>query len=60
MTPGSVSAQDAAGQPTQSQNTNHDERGFNFGWLGLLGLAGLAGLRRREPTPSARLASDAR
>lgn len=23
-----------------------DDRGFNFGWLGLLGLAGLLGLRR--------------
>jgi MYXO-CTERM domain-containing protein len=60
MTPGVVSAQDAASQPTQSQNTNRDDRGFNYGWLGLLGLAGLAGLRRREPTPTARLASDVR
>jgi MYXO-CTERM domain-containing protein len=60
MTPGAVRAQDAASQPTQSQNTNRDDRGFNPGWLGLIGLAGLAGLRRRERTPTARLASDVR
>jgi MYXO-CTERM domain-containing protein len=60
ITAGAVSAQDAASQPTQSQNTNRDDRGFNPGWLGLLGLAGLAGLRRREPTSSGRLASDVR
>lgn len=24
----------------------HEDRGFDWGWLGLLGLAGLAGLRR--------------
>lgn len=61
MTPGSGSAQDAASQPTQSQNTNRDDRGFNPGWLGLVGLVGLAGLRRRrEPTPTARLAADVR
>ncbi len=60
MTPGVASAQNAGSQPTQSQNTNRDDRGFNLGWLGLLGLAGLAGLRRRESTPAARLASDAR
>jgi MYXO-CTERM domain-containing protein len=60
ITPGAVSAQDAASQPIQSQNTNRDDRGFNPGWLGLLGLAGLAGLRRREPTSSGRLASDVR
>ena len=60
MTPGPVSAQDAASQPPQNQNNNRDDRGFNPGWLGLLGLAGLAGLRRRERTPTARLASDIR
>ena len=60
MTPGAVSAQDAASQPTQSQNTNRDDRGFNPGWLGLLGLAGLAGLKRRSSMPNARVASDAR
>ena len=25
-----------------------DDRGFDWGWLGLIGLAGLAGLGRRE------------
>ena len=60
VTPSAVSAQDAASQPTQSQNANRDDRGFNPGWLGLLGLAGLAGLRRRSSMPTARLASDVR
>jgi len=52
-----VNAQDTAA--SQTQNTGRDsDRGFDWGWLGLLGLAGLAGLRRREPTPSGRLAGE--
>lgn len=36
---------------TTSVSTNQvtEERGFDWGWLGLIGLAGLAGLARREP-----------
>lgn len=60
ITPGPVSAQDAANPSTQSENTNRDDRGFDAGWLGLLGLAGLAGLKRRERTSNGRLASDVR
>ena len=33
-----------------SSATRQDERGFDWGWLGLIGLAGLAGLSRREQT----------
>jgi MYXO-CTERM domain-containing protein len=42
--------------PSAAQNTTGDmnrsavrteDRGFDWGWLGLIGLAGLAGLRRR-------------
>ena len=38
---------------TATNNNNYpqnreQDRGFNFGWLGLLGLAGLSGLRRRS------------
>ena len=50
---------DASAQPAQTQ-TAHEDRGFDWGWLGLLGLAGLAGLRHREPTHSGRLASESR
>ena len=28
-----------------------DERGFDWGWLGLLGLAGLAGLMKKDRAP---------
>lgn len=34
---------------TAVTTTPVQERGFDWGWLGLLGLAGLAGLSRREP-----------
>jgi len=29
-------------------NRDRDDRGFNFGWLGLVGLAGLLGMRRHN------------
>jgi hypothetical protein len=29
----------------------HDERGFEWGWLGLLGLAGLGGLMKKDRAP---------
>jgi hypothetical protein len=34
------------GGTTTSPPVTHEDRGFDFGWLGLLGLAGLLGLRR--------------
>ena len=54
--------------PCAAQNTTGDtnrttttqERGFDWGWLGLLGLAGLAGLRRRPDTTDYRAPSAAR
>ena len=37
----------------QSQGTDNtrDDRGFDWGWLGLIGLAGLAGLARKKEEP---------
>lgn len=32
---------------TQENDTQRDDRGFDWGWLGLIGLAGLAGLKRK-------------
>jgi hypothetical protein len=43
--------QDSAAYATD--NTN-DNRGHNWGWIGLLGLAGLMGLRRHEPARDTR------
>jgi hypothetical protein len=39
--------------PATNANTagaapRNDDRGFDWGWLGLIGLAGLAGLNRRD------------
>lgn len=34
---------------TTNSTTNNNDRGFDYGWLGLLGLAGLAGLNRKQP-----------
>jgi len=34
---------------TTSNTTTTNDKGFNYGWLGLLGLAGLAGLNRKQP-----------
>ena len=31
-----------------TETADHDEGGFDLGWLGLLGLAGLLGLKRRN------------
>jgi MYXO-CTERM domain-containing protein len=42
-------AGDPAGAPA-IRVVEHEDRGRNWGWLGLLGLAGLMGLRRREDT----------
>jgi hypothetical protein len=39
-----------AGQTTAA--VDHDDDGFDLGWIGLLGLLGLAGLRRREQPTS--------
>ena len=50
---GLTSALPSAAQNTTSdmnRTTTTEDRGFNWGWLGLLGLAGLAGLRRRPDT----------
>lgn len=41
-------------QPVVPETTVEDDRGFDWGWLGLIGLLGLAGLagrgRSNEPT----------
>jgi MYXO-CTERM domain-containing protein len=43
------------GTPTTQNGNNNDNRGPDWGWLGLLGLAGLGGLRgRRRDTASQR------
>nr|WP_161883903.1 WGxxGxxG family protein [Deinococcus alpinitundrae] len=34
---------------TNTTDTNNNDKGFDYGWLGLLGLAGLAGLNRKQP-----------
>ncbi len=51
---GLASTLPAAAQSTTSdpnrQTVTTEDRGFDWGWLGLLGLAGLAGLRRRPDT----------
>ena len=53
LTPVTALAQtDAATTPATtgtSDATNTNDRGFDYGWLGLLGLLGLAGLRRPAP-----------
>src|SRR5678815_4506255 len=45
----SCSTTRVAGAPATGV-VEHEDRGRNWGWLGLLGLAGLLGLRRREDT----------
>ncbi|WP_201305956.1 WGxxGxxG family protein [Roseomonas harenae] len=45
-TPGAGTTTGTPGATT----TRTDDRGFNWGWLGLLGLAGLAGLTGRNRT----------
>lgn len=40
---------------TQTQGTDYratENRGFDWGWLGLIGLAGLAGLARKREEPT--------
>jgi MYXO-CTERM domain-containing protein len=39
---------------TYAGDTTNDDRGHNWGWIGLLGLAGLMGLRRHDPVRDAR------
>lgn len=48
---GSLGATAAAAQTAEPATTETEEEdgGFDWQWLGLLGLAGLAGLRRKEP-----------
>lgn len=59
---GAASAQSTTTGTTTAPATNantvgtaprNDDRGFDWGWLGLIGLAGLAGLNRRDRTPVA-------
>ncbi len=54
---GAASAQSTTTGTTTAPATNantvgtaprNDDRGFDWGWLGLIGLAGLAGLNRRD------------
>ena len=40
--------------------TRSDDRGFDYGWLGLLGLLGLGGLMRRERFNTTRTTSNLR
>jgi len=40
--------------------SRNDDRGFDWGWLGLIGLAGLAGLNRRDRTHVAGTQSNVR
>jgi len=41
----------SSGQTANRDNANrNDDRGWDWGWLGLIGLAGLAGLMRRDRT----------
>ncbi len=56
---GAASAQTTTTGTTAAPATNantvgtaprNDDRGFDWGWLGLIGLAGLAGLNRRDRT----------
>lgn len=44
QTPDNANSDRGTGNPT----TQNDNRGVNWGWLGLLGLAGLGGLRGRR------------
>jgi len=43
-----------AATDTTYRDTTNDDRGHNWGWVGLLGLAGLMGLRRHEPVRDTR------
>ncbi|MBV9773958.1 MAG: WGxxGxxG-CTERM domain-containing protein, partial [Gemmatimonadetes bacterium] len=36
------------GTDTVTRTVTQEDRGMDWGWLGLLGLAGLLGLRRRD------------
>ncbi len=45
-TPTATSSPALAGNTADT--TRNNDRGFDWGWLGLIGLAGLAGLRRRD------------
>ncbi len=45
-TPTTTSSPALAGNTADT--TRNNDRGFDWGWLGLIGLAGLAGLRRRD------------
>ena len=51
--PDNAAASGTAGN-MQSQGTDNtrDDRGFDWGWLGLIGLAGLAGLARKKEEPT--------
>jgi MYXO-CTERM domain-containing protein len=48
QTGGSDTTSTAAPSASNSNSRADDQRGFDYGWLGLLGLAGLLGLRRRD------------
>jgi hypothetical protein len=51
---GVASAQDVTPPTTERFD---DDRGMDWGWIGLLGLAGLAGLMGREKRPAYRTAT---
>jgi MYXO-CTERM domain-containing protein len=45
---GGTDATNTAAPSASNSNSRTDDRGFDYGWLGLIGLAGLLGLRRRD------------
>jgi MYXO-CTERM domain-containing protein len=44
----------AQGSTYAGDTSTDNDRGHNWGWIGLLGLAGLMGLRRHEPARDTR------
>ncbi|MGL5080572.1 MAG: WGxxGxxG family protein [Microcoleaceae cyanobacterium] len=69
-TPGDASTPSTTNYPTSTQEVDsvRDDRGFDWGWIGLFGLAGLAGLTRkpeqaqiyRDPNDTTRPSSTSR
>jgi len=45
---GGTDATNTAAPSASNSSSRTEDRGFDYGWLGLIGLAGLLGLRRRD------------
>jgi hypothetical protein len=57
QTPDNANSDRGTGTPATQKADNNNNRGFDWGWLGLLGLVGLSGLagrKRREYTTTER------